>query len=31
MKKDLQIISNIKPFLNNYNWEGTNYPSKIED
>ena len=22
---------NIKPFINNYNWEGINYPSKIED
>ena len=24
-------VSNIKPFINKYNWEGTNYPSKIGD
>ena len=27
----LEGLSNIKPFINNYNWEGTNYPSEIED
>ena len=26
----LEVVSNIKPFVNNYNWEGINYPSKIE-
>ena len=24
-------VSTIKPFINRYNWEGTNYPSKIDD
>ena len=24
-------ISNIKPFINKYNWKGINYPSKIDD
>ena len=24
-------VSNIKLFLNKYNWKGRNYPSKIED
>ena len=24
-------ISNIKPFINKYNWKGLNYPSKIDD
>ena len=24
-------MSNIKPFINNYNWEGRNYPLRIED
>ena len=24
-------VSNIKPFINKYNWEGINYPSKIDD
>ena len=24
-------VSNIKPFINKYNWEGINYPSKIND
>ena len=27
----LEGLSNIKPFINNYNWEGTNYPPEIED
>ena len=24
-------VSNIKPFINKYNWKGINYPSKIDD
>ena len=24
-------VSNIKPFINKYNWEGINYPSLIDD
>ena len=24
-------LSNIKPFINKYNWKGINYPSKIDD
>ena len=24
-------VSSIKPFINEYNWEGVNYPSKIDD
>ena len=24
-------VSNIKPFINKYNWKGTNYPSKTND
>ena len=24
-------VSTIKLFINKYNWEGTNYPSKIDD
>ena len=31
IKKDPQRVSNIKLFINNYWWEGVNYPSKIED
>ena len=30
LKKELQRVSNKKPFTNNYNWEGINYPSKVE-
>ena len=26
-----EIVSGIKSFINKYNWEGTNYPSKIDD
>ena len=26
-----EIVSNIKPFINKYNWKGINYPSKIDD
>ena len=25
-----QRVSNIKPFMNRYNWKGITYPSKIE-
>ena len=28
MKKDLQTITNIKPFINKYNLEGINFPSE---
>ena len=31
IKWDLERASNIKPFINKYNWEGTNYPSKIDN
>ena len=24
-------ISNIKPFMNKYNWKGINYPSRIDE
>ena len=24
-------VSNIKPFVNKYNWKGINYPTKIDD
>ena len=30
-KKDPQRVQNIKTFINNYNWEGINYPSKRDD
>ena len=26
-----EIVSNIEPFVKNYNWKGINYPSKIDD
>ena len=26
-----EIVSNIKPFINEYNWKEMNYPSKIDD
>ena len=29
IKKGPQRVLNIKPFINNFNWEGMNYPSKI--
>ena len=29
IEKDPQIVLNIKPLINNFNWEGINYPSKI--
>ena len=28
LKKDLQRIANIKPYIDKYNWEGINYPSE---
>ena len=31
IKRDPQRITKIKPFLNKYNWEGMNYPSKKDD
>ena len=31
MKKDPQIISRIKPFIDKYNWEGIIYPSEKDD
>ena len=30
IKRDLQRISKIKPFINKYNWNRTKYPSKID-
>ena len=31
IKIDQQRTSNLKPFLNKYNWNGINYLSKIDD
>ena len=31
IKRHLQRISKIKPFINKYNWNGIKYPSKIDD
>ena len=31
IKKDLQRIAKIKSFINIYNWEGINFPSKKDD
>ena len=31
IKWNPEKISNIKPFINKYNWKGKNYPSKIHD
>ena len=31
IRKDLQRVLNIELFINNHNWEGINYPTKIED
>ena len=31
IKWNLERVSNIKPFINKYNWKGINYPSKIDD
>ena len=30
-KKDPKTVSNVNSFINNYNCEGINYPSKIKD
>ena len=27
IEKDLQRISNLKPYINKYNWEGINFPA----
>ena len=29
IKKDLQRITTIKPFINKYNWKGINFPKKM--
>ena len=31
IKKNLQIMTKIKPFIDKYNWEGTNVPLKKDD
>ena len=31
IKWNRERVSNIKPFVNKYNWKGKNYPSKIDD
>ena len=31
IKKDLQIITKIKPFINKYNWEEINFSSEKDD
>ena len=31
IKWNPERISNIKPFINKYNWNGIKYPSKIDD
>ena len=31
IKKDPQRITNTKPFINKFNWEGINYPSEKDD
>ena len=31
IKKDLQRITKIKPFVNKYNWEGINFPSENDE
>ena len=31
IKWNPERVSNITPFINKYNWKGTNYPSKIDD
>ena len=30
-KLNPERVSNIKPFINRYNWKGINYPLKIND
>ena len=29
--EEIERVSNIISFMNKYNWEGTNYPLKIDD
>ena len=31
IKWNLEKVSNIKPFINKYKWEGKNYSSEIDD
>ena len=31
IESHLKGVSNIKPFMNKYNWKGINYLSKIDD
>ena len=31
IKKDLQRITKTEPFINKYDWEGINYPSRKDD
>ena len=31
VKWNSEGVSNIKPFINKYNWKGINYPTKIEN
>ena len=31
IKRSPERVSNIKLFINKYNWKGINYPSKIDD
>ena len=31
MKWNRKRVSNIKPFMNRYNWKGINYPTKRDD
>ena len=31
MKWNPERVSNIKPFINKCNWEGKNYPTKLDD
>ena len=31
IKWNPERLSNIKPFINKYNWKGINYPSKIDE
>ena len=31
IKWNPEIVSNIKPFINKYNWKGINYPTKIDE
>ena len=31
IKKDPQMITKIKPFIDKYNWDGIDYPSEKDD